>query len=121
MLPAFIFLRVHEKVLLQSSGVQKELNQAQKTRETFGKKQEYSSHGYGRQECEISTGKFKTREHLTQKVLKNFPAIEMTQKMIGRESKMEGCGEARAITLFSHFCKPVSCKATVSALLHLSC
>lgn len=43
----------------------------------------------------------------------------MTPKMIGRESKMEGCGEERTITLFPHFCKPVSCKAAVSALLHL--
>jgi len=84
------------------------------------KKQECSSHGYGRQECEISAGKFKTRELITQKLLKHCLTIEMTQKMVGRENKMGECQEARTITLFSHFCKPVSCEAPVSALLHLS-
>jgi len=37
LLLAFIFLRVHEKVLLHSAGVQKEPNQAQNTGVTFGK------------------------------------------------------------------------------------
>lgn len=59
-LPAFIFLRVHGNILLQSAGVHKEPNQARNTGETFGKHYECSKHGYGRQEWDISIGKFKT-------------------------------------------------------------
>lgn len=49
--------------------------------------------------CAISSGKFKTREHIPHEALKHFLAIEMTQKMIGRESKMEDCGDCHRLKL----------------------